>query len=57
MKNFESFLAQQFEDYMTYRQKLGYRPQEKFFGVKVIFFGTNFSKKCMKVVKTAFNWR
>ena len=34
-----------------------YRPQEKFFGVKVIFFGTNFSKKCMKVVKTAFIWR
>jgi site-specific recombinase XerD len=24
MKNFESFLAKQFEDYMTYRQKLGY---------------------------------
>ena len=24
MKDFESFLAQQFEDYMTYRRKLGY---------------------------------
>jgi site-specific recombinase XerD len=24
MKNFESFLAKQFEDYMTYRRKLGY---------------------------------
>jgi site-specific recombinase XerD len=24
MKNFESFLAQQFEDYMTYRRQLGY---------------------------------
>jgi hypothetical protein len=32
-----------------------YRPQENFFGVAFIFYGTKCTKKCMKVVKTAFD--